>query len=216
MPGSPPPEPSISINVSAGLYGSDMGDHFQTIVDRDAGADEAAGLARSVIDWLVAEGIVLAERTDCVLSQPLGHPPGPNWSHAVAEEDARWEPSDGLAVHLGRTVFHGGQGCFEAAICPRCSTTTRLADDDWKVIDEAWTPFSEAIGTWYDTGVAHVPCPACSREVPLPDWNWSDDYFAFAHLGLDFWNWPEVTPEFRTRVCALLDGHRTAYVRGKL
>ncbi|MFF5371729.1 hypothetical protein [Streptomyces sp. NPDC013187] len=61
-----------------------------------------------------------------------------------------------------------------------------------------------------------MPCPVCAQQVPLPDWTWTDDYFAFAHLGFEFWNWPEVTPEFRARVRALLDGHRTAYVWGKL
>ncbi|GDY84963.1 hypothetical protein SAVCW2_41620 [Streptomyces avermitilis] len=53
-----------------------MGDHFQTIVDLDASAGEAPELAARVIEWLVTEGIVLAERTDCVLGRPLGHPPG--------------------------------------------------------------------------------------------------------------------------------------------
>ncbi|MFD5336910.1 hypothetical protein [Streptomyces hawaiiensis] len=40
-----------------------MGDHFQTIVDLDATEADAEPLARRVVDWLVTEGIVLAERT---------------------------------------------------------------------------------------------------------------------------------------------------------
>ncbi|CAM5690697.1 hypothetical protein STENM223S_02905 [Streptomyces tendae] len=55
-----------------------MGDHFQTIVDLDAGPDEAATYAERGLAWLISEGIVSAERTDCVLGAPLGHPPGPN------------------------------------------------------------------------------------------------------------------------------------------
>ncbi|MFE0472043.1 hypothetical protein ACFW2V_10515 [Streptomyces sp. NPDC058947] len=192
-----------------------MGDHFQTIVDLDASPEAAPRLAERVVDWLVAEGIVLAERTGCVLGQPLGHPPGPNWARAVAPEDTRWEPSDGLAVHLGRTVFHGGQGGAEAVTCARCATTTRLVTDEWDMIDEAWEPFARAIDTWAGTGAAEVSCPACAHPVPLTDWTWTDDYFAFAHLGLEFWNWPEFTPAFRARISALLDGHRTAYVWGK-
>ncbi|MFJ7178051.1 hypothetical protein ACIQXA_16990 [Streptomyces massasporeus] len=54
-----------------------MGDHFQTIVDLDASAADAERLAGRVVDWLVTEGIVLAERTDCVLGRSLGHPPAP-------------------------------------------------------------------------------------------------------------------------------------------
>jgi hypothetical protein len=193
-----------------------MGDHYQTIVDLDANAADAEPLARRVVDWLVAEGIVLAERTDCVLGLPLGYPPGPLWGRAVDGYDADRQPWDGLAAHTGRTVFHGCPGGLEAAVCPRCSTTTRLVDDGWAMIDEAWSPFAEAIGTWSATGAARVRCPACARRVPLRDWAWTDDYFAFAHLGFEFWNWPELTPEFRSRVAGLLDGHRTAYVRGKI
>ncbi|MET7293229.1 hypothetical protein ABZS79_14040 [Streptomyces griseoloalbus] len=193
-----------------------MGDHFQTIVDLDAGAGEAAALARRAVHRLVAEGIVLAERTDCVLGQPFGYPPGPEWHRAVARDDADREPSDGLAVRVGRTVFHSGQDGPEAVTCPRCAVTTPLVTDDWDTIDEVWGPFGAAVNTWHETGEARVECPACAAPVPLPEWNWADDCFAFAHLGLEFWNWPEFTPQFRARVGELLDGRRTAYVWGKL
>ena len=192
-----------------------MGDHFQTIVDLDATAADAEPLARRVLAGLVEEGIVLADWTDCVLGRPLGHPPGPNWSRSVAGKVTR-DPCDGLAVHVGRKVFHGCPGGLEAAVCPRCSTTTRLVDDEWAMINEAWAPFVDAIGTWHATGAARVRCPACARRVPLRDWAWTDDYFAFAHLGFEFWNWPELTAEFRSRVAGLFDGHRTTFVRGKI
>lgn len=193
-----------------------MGDHFQTIVDLQATPRQAAQLAERVVEWLVAEGIVLAERTDCVLGQPLGHPPGPNWQRAAAPEDAGWDPWDGLAVYTGRTVFHGGQGEPEAVSCPRCGVTTRLTTDEWDLIEDVWALFGKAIDTWHKTGTAQVECPACADSVPLPDWTWADDWFAFAHLGFEFWNWPRFTEEFRTRISELLDGHRTAYVWGKL
>lgn len=73
-----------------------MGNHFQTIVDLHATPADATALAARGLDWLVAEGIVRAERTDCVLGAPLGHPPGPLWAKAVEQVD--WEPSDGLKV----------------------------------------------------------------------------------------------------------------------
>lgn len=184
-----------------------MGDYFQTIVDLDASAAEAPRLAARVVDRLVAEGIVSGERTDCVLGKPLGHRPGPNWHRAVAE-GWEWKPDDGLAVHTERTVFDSGQGDPESATCPRCGTTTDL--------DAEWSRFSTAISAWHDTGTAAVDCPACGVFVPLPDWTWADDYFAFGHLGFEFWNWPEVTPEFRARISELLGGHRTAYMWGKL
>lgn len=193
-----------------------MGDHFQTIVDLDAGADEAAALADRVVTWLVDEGMVLAERTDCVLGRPLGHPPGPNWHRAVAEDDADREPWDGLATEVGRTVFHSGQDGPEAVTCPRCAATTPLVTDDWDLIDGVWAPFGAAMKTWYETGEAQVSCPACAEPVPLSEWGWADDRLAFAHLGFEFWNWPEFTPEFLTRFSRALGGHRTRRVWGKL
>ncbi|MEY9487940.1 hypothetical protein RKD26_003734 [Streptomyces calvus] len=193
-----------------------MGDYFQTIVDLDAGADEAARLADRAVAWLVTEGIVLAERTGCVLGLPLGHPPGPNWHRAVADDDAEWKPTDGLAVAVGRTVFDGGQGEAEAVTCPRCAATTPLVTDHWDTIDAAWEPFRDAIETWQETGQAEVACPACAESVPLPEWSWADDYFTFAHLGFTFWNWPEFTPEFQARFSGALGGHRTGLVWGKL
>lgn len=193
-----------------------MGDHFQKIVDLDAGPQDAPRLAQRVLDRLVDEGIVLAEPVaDCVYGPPLGHVPGPHWQRAVAPQDARFGPGDGLAVHTERTVFHGGQGALAAARCPRCAATVRLHGDGG-MIPETWGPFVLAIDTWHESGTADVTCPECAEPVPLPDWTWSDDYFAFGHLGFVFWNWPALTPEFRTGMAELLDGHRVAYLRGKL
>ncbi|MFF9211620.1 MULTISPECIES: hypothetical protein [unclassified Streptomyces] len=206
-----------------------MGDYFQTIVDLDASPQDAPALAQRVVDWLVTEGIVLAERTDCVFGPPTGHPPGPNWHRAVAEDDADWEPYDGLAVYTGRTVFHGGQGGPEAVTCPRCGVTTPLLTEDYDHLpdeegeeapaaagDDAWARFAAAINPWHETGEADVVCPACTTAVPLPAWTWADDYFAFAHLGFEFWNWPRFTDAFHSRVTDLLGGHRTVRVGGKL
>jgi hypothetical protein len=239
-----------------------MGDHFQTIIDLDAKADEAPQLGARVVEWLVTEGIVLAERTDCVLGAPLGHEPGPNWQRAVAAADADEDPWDGLAVHTERGIFDGGQGGPESVTCPLCETTTPLGEGayEWDEADEdtadapgdmsvdegqdtadapgdtsvdegqdtadapgdtaadndAWPRFAAAMDTWHETGAATADCPACAQPVPLTDWIWADDYFAFGHLGLEFWNWPEFTPEFRAEISRVLGGHRTAFVRGKL
>jgi hypothetical protein len=134
----------------------------------------------------------------------------------VAEDDADREPWDGLATEVGRTVFHSGQDGPEAVTCPRCAATTPLVTDDWDLIDGVWAPFGAAMKTWYETGEAQVSCPACAEPVPLSEWGWADDRLAFAHLGFEFWNWPEFTPEFLTRFSRALGGHRTRRVWGKL
>ncbi|MGW7565533.1 hypothetical protein ACWGJV_04550 [Streptomyces tendae] len=186
-----------------------MGDRFQVIVDLDADDGDSEPLARRVREWLVAEGVVLGERTPCVPGQALGHPPGPHWERAVTD-DWDFPPSDGLAVHTRRTGFTSGADMPGAALCPRCAASVALDDA------AAWPTFSTAMQTWHDTGTAAVDCPACAAPVPVQDWAWDDAPLALGHLGLEFWNWPDLTDAFRARVAALLDGHRTAYLWGKL
>ncbi|MFI0038470.1 hypothetical protein ACH4NS_23675 [Streptomyces mutabilis] len=194
-----------------------MGDRFQVIVDLDAGEADARRLAGRVLERLVAEGVVLAERTRCVPGQPLGHPPGPHWERAVTDD---WDlaPSDGLAVHTRRTGFTSGADMPGAAHCPHCAAPTPLDDPDDPDDPDgatAWQRFSTAMQTWHDTGAATVDCPACATAVPVQDWTWDEAPVALGHLGFEFWNWPDLTDGFRARLTALLDGHRTAYVWGR-
>ncbi|MEU6982602.1 hypothetical protein ABZ946_04155 [Streptomyces sp. NPDC046324] len=191
-----------------------MGDHFQTVVDLDATASEAPVLARRALDWLVAEEIVRAEQTDCVLGAPLGHPPGPRWASAVAIED--WEPGGGLRIEAGRTVFHGGQGEAEYATCPHCATRTAFYDEEWDEAVGAWEPFGRAMSTWHTTGSATVDCAHCGRAGALTAWTWADDYYAFGYLGFEFWDWTEFSPRFLDAFAAALGGHRVVRVWGKL
>lgn len=52
-----------------------MGDHLQVLVDLDATSADASVLADRALDWLVREGIVVAERNGDELWQAnrLGH-----------------------------------------------------------------------------------------------------------------------------------------------
>ena len=90
--------------------------------------------------------------------------------------------------------------------CPRCGRAT-AADGDLPA------RLGAAIDRWHQTGSAGVACAAC---VPLPAWDWSDDAFAFAHLGFEFWGWPTLSREFRARLTGFLDGHRTAFLTGRI
>ncbi|MFF4365139.1 hypothetical protein [Streptomyces sp. NPDC001594] len=190
-----------------------MGSHFQTVVDLDATSSDARQLASLGLDWLVREGIVRAERTPCVLGAPLGHPPGDRWATAVEEAD--WEPTDGLRIETGRTVFHGGQGEPRYAACPHCAGRVQLATEDWDRIEAAWEPFDAAVAAWRATGRAVVACPGCGREGELAAWRWEDDYHAFGHLGFEFWDWPAFSPAFLDRFGRALGGHRLVVVGGK-
>lgn len=191
-----------------------MGNYFQTVVDLDATHADAHTLAGSGLDWLVKEGIVRAELTDSVLGAPSGHPPGPSWTKAVRQEDL--EPTGGLKIETGRTVFNCGQGEPWFAVCPHCAGRVDFLTDRLQEIEGAWEPFGAAIGAWSDTGSAAVACPSCRRSGDLTAWTWSDHYFAFGYLGFEFWDWPDFSPGFLEAFSRALGGHRTVLMEGKL
>ncbi|MFJ4341849.1 hypothetical protein [Streptomyces sp. NPDC088915] len=181
-----------------------MGSHYQTIVDLDATPEEAEALGARVAAWLVEEGIAVAEEGFSHHDRPV-LTPGPRWSYVTDER--RWLSTDGLAIVTGRTVFFGSMGIGGSAVCPHCAEVASGEDER--------LPFSEAMDTWYATGEAAVRCPACRRSVPLPAWEWENDFFAFAHLGIEHWNGPPLRPEFIAEVTRVL-GHRTRLVAGKI
>lgn len=187
-----------------------MGDYFQTIVDLDATAEEAEGRTERVVAWLVAEDVVLAERRYYMLGK-LVYSPGPRWAEMT--EEPRREGADGLAVVTGRTVFFGSLGSDGSPVCPRYSEAAAIGR--WTAAEGARDPFSEAMDTWYATGAAEVRCPACGRPVPLPEWTWEHDRFAFAYLGFEFWNGARLLPRFMAGFGRVL-GHRIRVVAGKI
>ncbi|GAA1313406.1 hypothetical protein GCM10009647_039330 [Streptomyces sanglieri] len=195
-----------------------MGDYFQTIVDLDATERDAQELGARVLDWLIADGIVAAERTDCVLGgDGYGHAPGPHFTKAVDDPDPVDLWSNGFHVQTGRTVFDSGQGDAGAAICPLCRTEIRLVDEVWEPIESAWGPFEGRFQDWAeDGGEGIVRCPSCARPSGIDRWSWEDDYYACGYLGFTFWGWAELTSDFIREFGRRLGGHRTVLLAGKL
>jgi hypothetical protein len=76
--------------------------------------------------------------------------------------------------------------------------------------------FGEAINAWHKTGDATVACQHCGLASDLRACTWADDYFAFAYLGFEFWNWPEFRPQCLADLARILDDHRLVRVWGKL
>ncbi|MCF2527842.1 hypothetical protein [Yinghuangia soli] len=189
-----------------------MGHHLQTVVDLSVSAAAAEAVAARGLRWLVAEGIVLAERTDCVLGVPLGHPPGPEWGRAVAAGEG--EPYGGLRVTTGRVGFDAGQYPPAYAQCPHCASRIALYTEDWDVIPGAWLPFDAAMDRWYESGAAAVVCPDCGRAGDLTAWTWDHDRYAFGYLGFAFRDWPRFSPQFLAAFGDALGGHRVVVVGG--
>ncbi|MFE5729702.1 hypothetical protein ACFQ7A_02145 [Streptomyces sp. NPDC056528] len=180
-----------------------MGSHYQTIVDLDATPEEAEALGARVAAWLVEEGIAVAGEGFSHHDQSV-LTPGPRWS-CVTDERRRLS-TDGLAIVTGRTVFFGSMSTGGSPVCPRCAEVASGEGER--------SSFSEAMDTWYATGEAAVRCPACRRTVSLPAWEWENDCFAFAYLGVEHWNGPPLRPEFVSGVARVL-GHRTRLLVGK-
>lgn len=152
-----------------------MGDFFERIVDLDVTGEEAGPLARRMVDWMVAEGLITRETTkDAMysLSVDVGYVPGPDWARAVADSsDPSWIPGP-VAVVVGRDYHIGGQGESEAdsATCPRCATTTVIIDypESFEADPEVWQPFLDGIGAWKETGTGTAPCSACGVSSRSP------------------------------------------------
>ncbi|GAA4252075.1 hypothetical protein [Dactylosporangium darangshiense] len=185
-----------------------MGDGFQVIADLDATGPEAPGLAEDLLGRLVAEGIVRAERTGCVLSADLGHPPGPRYADAFHGPDHGLLElhTNGLHVWSGQRVVDPGQGAGDEVGCPHSGAVESFGEPLGRA-------FLGAIDAWPAAGDAD--CTSCGRVIGINDWEWEGGAWAFAHLGLTFWNWPPLREDFVGGVGRRL-GHRVRLVSGKL
>lgn len=139
--------------------------------------------------------------------------PGPRYATVVTEAypGLLTMRPNGVKVITGRTVFHSLGA--EQVTCPRCRHTTDLTGDGGHGRD-AWRALSDTIGVWFDGGCGEHPCPRCRGLVGLNDWTWSPPW-GFGYLGIDFWNWPRLSPQLLTEVSERL-GHRTVHPYGKL
>jgi len=183
-----------------------MGEWFQTIVDRDATESEAPVLGAAIQQWLVDEGIVSANATDCVLGSDRGFPPGSNYQKATGDSDDNLLclATNGLEVITERTLYFSlGSGGLEL-VCSACSGRFELPDE-----------WGDAVNEWYENkGPGLLACPQCGERRPITQWE-HDPPCGFANLGFNFWNWPQLADDFVKEIGDRL-GHRLVLVSGKL
>ncbi len=134
------------------------------MADVEATEAEAAALADSMVRWLVGEGVIMKDPTDCVLGADSGYPPGPNFRSVVIHpnDDFLTLWTNGVELSTGRRVFHPGQGELGAVTCPRCDQMVLLSDPATGSVTDQWQPFADALDSWYAGGLGHVLCPHCS------------------------------------------------------
>lgn len=158
--------------------------------------------------WLIDTEVISAEQTDCVLGTPLGHPPGPNYGHAIggtAPAPVLW--TNGAAISAGRVVSYSYPP--EVLTCRHCRRRELLTPDDQK-----WQAAFAAIGDWADGGVGAMPCPSCGAANDVNGWDW-EPAWGFGLLTMEVWNWNPLAPEFIAEVSRFL-GHRVVYTNFKL
>jgi hypothetical protein len=189
-----------------------MGNYFESIVDVEATEVEAPALAEKVLAWMVSEGVVVAERTDCVLGSEGGHRAGPRYDAAVTAPP-RSGGVDGVHAEVRRGVYDPGQGGVELVTCPRCAQSDRLQDEQTYEPTARWESVVEAIERWYGGGPGELTCDHCRQVIGLNDWCWEPP-FAFGCVAITFWNWPLLRDSFVADVVRVL-GHRVVRVAGK-
>lgn len=185
-----------------------MGDWSQSLVDVEVSAEDAPELGARLTRWLIDTGVISAEQSDCVLGTPLGHPPGPNYGHAIGgTEPAPVLWTNGAAISVGRVVSHSYEP--EVLTCRRCGHREVPAPDD-----QNWQAAFAAIGDWADGGVGAMSCPSCGADNDVNGWDWEPTW-GFGLLTMEVWNWNPLAPEFIAEVSGFLR-HRIVYTNFKL
>lgn len=184
-----------------------MGTYYQSVVDRDAiDTGEALRLAGRVLDWLIAEKIIVADTDACVLGEAPGHRPGPRYMTALEKPDGGQFlalRTNGVEVSTTRQVSLNNQGRFEGVICPACARTMPQ--------DHCW---SEALDNWHDGGAGELACGHCGHRESVAQWEHIDP-MGFGTLTFTFWDWPALSTGFVQALAQRL-GHRTIVISGKL
>jgi len=163
-----------------------MGDSFQTLALVDVSHNRAESVAQSLRRWLIAEGMILEETgPDCTLSESPGHRPGPTAAGAFGGFD---DPqlaelqTNGVSFEVGREAFGPTNG---EVTCPDCGSTFDTDDE-----------YMAAVGAWYEgDDDAVAACPDCEYEQSVTRWTGPTPW-AFANLGITFWNWPPLSKHF--------------------
>lgn len=175
-----------------------MSAHYYTLIVPQAPEGELDGLQGRVLEWLVAERIVEAELTDCIMSLDRhGYRPAPDFMSASSDPEdpectnmcyARFITSkvNGLEIIQGKHITVSGEGSYVCSICPACG-------GERAVFDEAW---NAACTDWYEHGgPGLLSCEHCGEARRLLDWSHRDP-IGFGVLTFKFWNWPPLSEEF--------------------
>src|SRR5215469_13051840 len=146
------------IRASTGTNVQAMSDCYQTAADLDADIQSAQATAARLRDWMISRQIIVAEPTDCVLSEGLGHAPGSNYTLAVEEPYPHLFTlvTNGVAFIAEHSVFYSA-GNNITLVCAACGKPFKAND-----------PWSAALDDWYkNKGPGLLKCEYCAAEAPI-------------------------------------------------
>jgi hypothetical protein len=171
-----------------------MSDTFQSYVFNFGAADTAAEVGKRVRAWLIAEGIVLADKADNVLDG-LGYSPGGRSADLLIEDDPDWRDLavNGVAIEFGRHVEASANA--DTVICPNCRHAFLLDDPQFGEV-------TEGIGPWIDGETSLVQCRNCAVAASVDLWDFKGG-LALGDFSLCFWNWPKHRPDVADKLFAV-------------
>ncbi|WP_330349154.1 hypothetical protein [Streptomyces sp. NBC_00582] len=174
------------------------------IVAPDVRERDAPALAQRLVDRLVADGIVLADRGDHVLG---ARPPGPNRHRAAAADGDREPPADSPCTSAAASS--------PAAPTPPSTPSARTAAPTPPGHRRLGPRRRGRPGLERDRR-RRPPLPALRHGHPDTRLDLGRRPVRLRPPRPEVLERPDLGEEFQARLTGLLDGHRTAYLRGRL
>jgi hypothetical protein len=170
------------------------------VVDIEATAEEAPGLAERVVNNLLSRGIILpTPQTHKIFTDGARYANGPHVAQVADFNDCF---PCGLDVEFGRGIYDAGENGLDAVICPKCRHQYHPDDSelDW----------GSAIHEWYDGKDGLLICRQCGNAESVRYWPTSP-MWGLGELAFIFREWL-LREEFVAELSSLL-GHRVAWVQ---
>jgi hypothetical protein len=161
-----------------------MSDRSISLVCKTSNYRDSKVKGEVILDWLIAENIVHAIPSDCVLSKGQGYAVSNGAGKVV--NDPKSLPfkliTNGLEVITDRRIYHAGQDGLDKVICPECGLDIAEQVGDY-------------FNGWQSGESDSIICPGCNTPNDINEYLFTP-VWGFSNLGFTFWNWPVFKDEF--------------------